>query len=137
MTSLRKAYHARPLNCGPMKPGERCQRCGQMHLTPGYCQALDPESLWHRSALGIKWKAAHPNWETVQFPERLPGYGVSATPSSAVTPSHSVTKPLSVTVATAKTCEVCGKKFVPHRATAHFCSPGCRVKAHRERGDGE
>ena len=42
----------------------RCPRCGQWHLRPGYCQALDPTSYWHVSPLGQKWKAAHPDLST-------------------------------------------------------------------------
>lgn len=57
----------------------RCEECGQVHLSPGYCQALDPNSVWHTSRLGLKWKAAHPdrwpvstepsNTEAVRLPD--------------------------------------------------------------------
>src|SRR4051812_35894906 len=29
------------------------------------------------------------------------------------------------------TCETCGEAFTPTRATARFCSPRCRMAAHR------
>ena len=56
------------INCDPaigvFEKTARCPRCGQWHLRPGYCQALDPTSYWHVSPLGQKWKAAHPDLST-------------------------------------------------------------------------
>lgn len=36
---------ARPMNCDfDTTPEKRCDYCGQNHLRPGYCQALDPRN---------------------------------------------------------------------------------------------
>ena len=34
------------------------------------------------------------------------------------------------------TCSACGSQFRPHRSTARFCSPRCRVAAQRARDRG-
>ena len=41
-------------NCEPVDG--RCERCGQVHLRPMYCQALDPQSTWHQSPMGLRHK---------------------------------------------------------------------------------
>ena len=40
---MHTVWRMRPCNCGPQLGVEnRCPHCGQFHLRPGYCQALDP-----------------------------------------------------------------------------------------------
>jgi hypothetical protein len=34
-------------------------------------------------------------------------------------------------------CLVCGETFEPQRATARYCSPACRQRAHRQRRTAE
>jgi hypothetical protein len=49
----------------------------------------------------------------------------------------SVTEPLTVTddsvteASSVTRCAECNEPFAPQRATARFCSPACRQKAHR------
>jgi hypothetical protein len=46
------------------------------------------------------------------------------------TETHRATETLA-TAATARACAQCQKPFTPARADARFCSPACRLKAHR------
>ena len=44
---MKTVIKARKLNL-EHDPGGRCERCGQTHLRPGYCMALDPLSRHYR-----------------------------------------------------------------------------------------
>lgn len=118
------------VNCAPMHL--RCAACGQTHLRDGYCQALDPDSLWHEGALGTKWKsclATRPLLDAKVYAAPVPLGGVTL----PVTPEPDVTPDLSVTEHVSVTCVECGEVFESRRATAQFCSPTCRQRAHRRR----
>ena len=121
----------RPSNCDDEVyiKGElqRCVRCGQKHLRPGFCQALvkgyDPTK--------------NPCLKYVTDERYLPGGSeVSVThPEVSVTNELSVTSPedVSVTPAVAgRACENCGQVFVAKRVTARYCSDRCRKAASRE-----
>ena len=42
---MHTVYRASPFNCDKLLgSGDKCPNCGQFHLRPGYCQALDPRN---------------------------------------------------------------------------------------------
>lgn len=102
----------RPENCDPSigdpsaKAPEKCPYCGQFHLRLGYCQALDPINA-----------AQYPQWHQK---------GLSVAKDETLSQNETLTETL-------RACafDECGKMFKPLRSTARFCSPACRLRAHR------
>lgn len=78
--------------------------------------------------------AAHHRWKDHRTPPAGPEEVTNVeTLSSAAATDET---PTSVSNAdhetlSATTCEECGEPFVPVRRSAKFCSPACRLKAHR------
>lgn len=139
----------RPLNCADENDeGKLCPRCKQYHLRPGYCQALDPINA-----------AKYPQFHPVQrdkVPSRhradtdtLRGKNVAGQQKQPETetdkrfnetdnsrsetdnlksetdnPGHDE---LSVSI-----CNGCGHPFQPKRTDSKYCSPACRLTAHRK-----
>jgi hypothetical protein len=105
---------------------DRCPYCGQWHLVPGYCQALAP-GYDPSSNPCLKYVTKAPP-ETLRQVETL---------SPVETDNRASDETLTETLSsdeTLRTCEVCRKRFTPLRATARYCSPACRLKAHRMSG---
>jgi hypothetical protein len=98
---------AQPLNCsaklGEVGSDKKCPHCNQFHLRAGYCQALDPINADQYPHLHKRF-----NDETDDAPETD-----------------------SETDAGALSCVECGDPFNSKRANARYCSPACRLKAHR------
>jgi len=88
---------------------KRCPHCKQNHLTPGYCQALDP-------ANADKYPHLHS-----EKPETL---------SVVETDNETLTETL-VADETLSQCTECSKPFQSSRSSARYCSSACRLKAHR------
>ncbi len=107
----------RPTNCDVLVGAkERCPECGMHHLRPGYCAALDSLSDWPNTRLGKAWLAKHPR-ETDK-----PIVVETANLETANETANETDRP----------CSECGIIFTPKRADARFCSPACRLKAHRK-----
>jgi hypothetical protein len=140
-----EGYTARPLNCAAdLGATARCPNCKQIHLRPGYCQALDPINA-----------AKYPEFHTDKRGKVLPRHGADTVTlrDETLTQQRKREKPvtladdfddegseeaydgvtgeqpptLSVTI-----CEACGAKFHPQRSTARYCSTACRVAANRK-----
>lgn len=95
---------ARPLNCDfETSLEKRCKHCGQNHLTPGYCQALDPINA-------DKYPEFHQHKKPV------------------IVETDNETDSISETD---KVCSGCGEAFHSKRIDARYCSSACRLKAHR------
>ena len=56
---MKTAIYARKLNL-EHDPGGRCERCGQTHLRPGYCMALDPLSRHYRGPTAVTNPVTNP-----------------------------------------------------------------------------
>jgi hypothetical protein len=60
--ALNTYYTSLPCNCSPKlyNPGqERCPKCNQWHLRPGYCQAVSNETFRETETGGeTPWEAA-------------------------------------------------------------------------------
>lgn len=106
-------------------PGkDRCPYCGQWHLTPGYCWALDSKST------------AHQNPAMKRLQEKYATKDVSELAVTVITDMVTDVTAKSQAVTDTKTgarlCVVCGEPMPETaRADARFCSAACRQRAHR------
>ena len=104
---------ARPFNYEHTKVDDgTCSRCNQVHLRPGYCQALDPINA-----------------------EQYPHMHGRTDETFSETDSHAETDNETFSAdetdkATA-ICNGCGEAFQSKRSDARYCSPACRLKSHR------
>ena len=111
---------------------EKCPECGQFHLRPGYCRALNPHAtdVIKRISEGEKVGVA----EIKRAAGRV---GVvpdnSADVPDNVPDNRSVPDnlELSGTSVPDKICEECGSKFQSRRSDAKYCGGACRKKAQR------
>jgi hypothetical protein len=102
ITNKTKYGGARPLNCGlKLKDDERCPNCNQVHMRPGYCQALDPINA-----------DQYPHLHSKRYSEALHVTDDETHPEMRI-------------------CGGCGKGFEAKKVTAQYCSSACRVRAHR------
>jgi hypothetical protein len=124
-------------NCDPRigvfdakaKDEGRCPGCGQFHLRPGYCQALNPkasEAIASGRALTVEEarelaRGPEPELVTVEAGSVTPT--VTAPPPTVTTVTHE-----GATVT--RVCEACGTAV---EGKARYCSGACRMKAARKR----
>lgn len=98
-----------------LKPNERCKRCKQVHLRPGYCQALDPINA-------DKYPEYH----------RKPAITHQPKIEDRTQKGDDGDRTQNLSTRTQKTCEVCGKEFEAKMERAKFCSGACRARASRK-----
>lgn len=109
-----------------------CPNCHQLHLRPGYCQALDPVSPGFTGSKAIQSAARsklRAGFEKVHGPVVTDRPAHVTDKAQAVTDVTASAEP--VTASGTFECEQCGDPFQSSRADARYCSPACRVKAHR------
>jgi predicted RNA-binding Zn-ribbon protein involved in translation (DUF1610 family) len=141
MAEMLRGVIAARANCDPkLGTTERCPHCGLFHLRPGYCQALNPKaSEAIRSGRALTLEEAR---ELARGPEPALVAETVAAPIETLTETLSGSETVDETLSGSETvdetlsaCVKCGKRFKPARASAQFCSPACRLKAHRRRAN--
>jgi len=115
----------RPFNCPTdlTADGKRCPNCNQIHLRPGYCQALDPINA-----------AKYPQFHVTDKPVSAAKYGAETATDISVANEINELGESATVAATDKpspVCEMCGGTFTSRRSDARYCSATCRSKAHR------
>ena len=124
----------RPFNCGTsLGTKERCPRCGQFHLRPGYCQALDPQ----KSAIDagkdawIKKRAA----ELRAFYARIDSISDDDETFHSDHETFHDAETFHDETDNLRSCDECGEGFETARKDSRYCSSACRLKAHRRKKD--
>ena len=163
-TETRKVWPnqiARPANCDPsLGVSSPCPHCRQMHLRPGYCQALDPVSPAWRGSKEEQAKARRqllvalekangpmPRVADLVPPARLRSVSVETVtvetiplvvetielkPETIRGDSETIAPVDETLPAGTKRCPHCGQVFTPAKAKARYCSSKCRLQAFRE-----
>lgn len=109
-------------NCPPdWGTKEKCPKCRQFHLRPGYCQALNPEA----SAVIGSGKLI--SLEEAKRLARLPEPTLAS-----VTPT--VTEVVTVTATVTRHCPICD---TPLPGKAQYCSVRCRKRSSRSKAGKE
>ena len=123
---LSTTTRARAPNCDEklyLPKGDRCPECDQFHLVAGYCQALDPQSTWHESRLGLAWKAKRGEAIVPLNPISVPDVPDNVPDNPDV--------PDNLEIVPVKQCVACGLDFEAKRSDAQYCSDACRKRAQR------
>lgn len=132
----------RPLNCAAENDeGKLCPRCKQYHLRPGYCQALDPANAAKYPQFHLETDRKVPSrhradtvtlrGKNVAGQQKQPETETDKRFNETDNPRSETDNPghdeLSVSI-----CTVCGHPFQPKRTDSKYCSPACRLTAHRK-----
>lgn len=136
MSNIKQSVTARQLNCeAELGTVSRCPYCGQFHLRPGYCQALDTINAGKEWKLRDKYYPEVAGRDPTSYTATVTKAGLVVTDNSEVglrpVDEEHVTDNGHVAI-----CQECGKEFPSKRSDAKFCSATCRKFASRKPDDG-